>query len=58
MALLNNTLYVNEQLDLYSLDASSGNIQWKRTFDHNLLTPIRVDDKIFVVADGYVIAYE
>jgi outer membrane protein assembly factor BamB len=58
MALLNNALYVSGQNNLFCLDASTGSIQWRRNFDHNLLSPIAADNKVFVVGDGYVIAYK
>jgi outer membrane protein assembly factor BamB len=58
MALLNTALYVSGQNNLFCLSASTGSIQWRITFDHNLLPPIAADNKVFVVGDGYVIAYK
>ena len=57
-SLSSNTLYVTRRRTLFCLDATTGNIQWTRTYDHNLLAPIAADNKVFVVGDGYVTAYK
>jgi outer membrane protein assembly factor BamB len=57
-SLSSNTLYVTRRRTLFCLDATTGNIQWTRTYDHNLLSPIAADNKVFVVGDGYVTAYK
>jgi outer membrane protein assembly factor BamB len=57
MALLNDELFVTGSTAVYCLKASTGDVLWERNFDHQLLNPLLADNKVFVVADLYVIAY-
>jgi len=58
ITLSNNLLYVREQSDLYCLDANNGSIQLSQGFEHYLFPPIAADNKVFVAADLWLIAYE
>lgn len=58
ITLSNNLLYVREQNDLYCLDANTGSIQLSQGFEHYLFPPIAADNKVFVAADLWLIAYE
>jgi outer membrane protein assembly factor BamB len=57
MVLLNDELFVAGSNAVYCLKAFTGNILWERSFDHYVLNPILADDKVFIVADMYIIAY-
>jgi outer membrane protein assembly factor BamB len=57
MALLNNELFVTGSDAVYCLKASTGSVLWERSFDHYVFNPILADNKVFVVADAYIIAY-
>ena len=57
ITLSTNLLYVREQSDLYCLDANNGSIRLSQGFEHYLFPPIAADNKVFVVADLWIIAY-
>jgi hypothetical protein len=58
MVLLNNKLFVTGTNAVICLRASSGNVLWERSFDHYVRNPTLSDNKEFVVANLYVIAYK
>ena len=54
----NNILYVAAGNNLYCLGANTGTIKLTENFEHYIHIPIVVDDKVFVVADLWLFAYE
>ena len=58
ITLSKNLLYVTEHSDLYCLDANTGVIKFRKNFEHYVLPPVVADDKVFVAADLWLIAYE
>ena len=58
MALLHDKLFITGGTAIYCVKASTGNVLWTRKFDHYVLHPILADNKVFIVADMYVIAYK
>jgi outer membrane protein assembly factor BamB len=56
--LSNNILYVTENHNLYCLDTNNGTIKLQQNFEHYTLPPIAADDKVFVAADLWLIAYK
>lgn len=56
--MLNNILYVTENHNLYCLDADNGSIRLRQGFEHYAFPPVAADNKVFVVADLWLIAYE
>jgi outer membrane protein assembly factor BamB len=58
VTLSNNLLYVTEHSDLYCLSAHTGEIQFRRNFEHYVLPPTAEDNRVFVAADLWVFAYE
>lgn len=56
--LSNNILYVTEKHNLYCLGANTGTIKLKQNFEHYVLPPIAADNKVFVAADLWLIAYK
>jgi outer membrane protein assembly factor BamB len=58
VTLSNTLLYVTEHSDLYCLDANTGTIKLRQNFEHYVLPPIAADNKVFIAADLWLIAYE
>lgn len=58
ISLSKNYLYIREQSDFYCIDADNGGIQLNEGFEHYILTPIVADNKVFIAADLWLIAYE
>jgi outer membrane protein assembly factor BamB len=58
MTLSKNLLYVIQQSNLYCIDADNGSIRLSQDFEHYAFPPVAADNKVFVVADLWIIAYE
>jgi outer membrane protein assembly factor BamB len=58
IALAKDLLYVIAQGDLYCIDAENGSIQLSQVYEHYAFKPVAADDKVFFVADLWVIAYK
>ncbi len=56
--LSNNILYVTANYNLYCLDANNGTLKLKQNFEHYVLPSVVTDNKVFVAADLWLIAYE
>jgi len=56
--LLNNILYVTANYNIYCLGANTGTIKLQQKFEHYILPPVAADNKVFVAADLWLIAYE
>jgi outer membrane protein assembly factor BamB len=54
----NNYLYVKEQSDLYCIEADNAEIKLSQGFEHYMFTPLLANQRVFVVADLWLIAYE
>lgn len=57
-AKLNNHVFATIGKTVICLDAVSGLLLWERTFDHTISQPLLLEDKVFVTADLYLIAYK
>lgn len=53
----NNLLYVTYEQNLQTFNITNGKPDWNQHFDHYILAPIEAYNRVFVAADGYVIAY-
>jgi outer membrane protein assembly factor BamB len=58
MALLNNHLFISDNAGLLCLNANTGDAVWERSFDHYVNSPLVADNKVFVAADTFIIAYK
>jgi outer membrane protein assembly factor BamB len=58
MVLLNNKLFITGRNGVLCLDASTGSLLWQRQFDHYVLNPVVADNKVYIAADLYLIAYK
>jgi outer membrane protein assembly factor BamB/DNA-binding transcriptional ArsR family regulator len=54
----NNELFVTSGTNLYTVDVSSGLIQESQTFNYWTLPPIFANNKLYIAADGKVVAYK
>jgi outer membrane protein assembly factor BamB len=58
ITLAKDLLYVIAQGDLYCIDAENGSIRLSQVYEHYAFKPVAADDKVFFVADLWVIAYK
>lgn len=54
---LSNLLYVTYEQNLQTFNITTGNPEWNQHFDHYIRPPITAYNRVFVAADGYIIAY-
>jgi len=52
-----NTVYLTSNTSLWTFTASTGNTLGVQNYDHYVLPPVILDDKVFVAADLHLTAY-
>ncbi len=58
LAFLKGTAYLTANLDLWSINAATGQAAFLQGFDHYVLPPVLAGDKVIVAADLFLTAYQ